>query len=281
MRAGHFKRNYENAGVLGRLIIRAACSLISVGIVQADSLKDQFDGLIPRRHIKRIYNAVDTAFYNNGPSATGDPMKVFFMGHISCAKGYCDILKALPAIAEKYPEIVFQFAGTKLQEERNIFFNQLTGEPLVCEDPDACYVTYIKDRFDKNYRYLGVVGEREKLKLFKECGIFLLPTYSEGFSMAILEAMAMGKAIICTPVGALGEIMVDGLHGLLLLPGDIERLKSHIVRLIEDPTLRHTMGAANRLYAVDNFTIEKISGQLGDCFEELLSTQRHGKRYHS
>ena len=77
-------------------------------------------------------------------------------------KGYCDILKTIPFVAGHYPEASFCFAGRKKDKERNFQFNQLNGRAIVWEDPEACYDQFIKNCFEKDYRYFG--GLREKIR---------------------------------------------------------------------------------------------------------------------
>ena len=270
MRAGHFKRSLESCSALEKTIIRFACSLVSLGIVQSKNLRDQFEGLIKDHKIVDIYNAIDTEKYSNEVPYVYDPNIILFLGHLSFAKGYCDILRAIPKIAKKYPAVCFYFAGTKLAEERNIYYDQLTGQRIMFEDPDECYDKYIRNVYEKNYKYLGVVDEPEKIDLFRKCNFLILPSYSEGLSMAILEAFSMAKPVVCTAVGALGEIVQDGVNGFVVPPGDIERLVRRVFTLLSDSEVRNRIALHNKLYARQTFDTNIIAKKLTDCFEKLL-----------
>nr|WP_054689097.1 glycosyltransferase [Desulfosarcina cetonica] len=170
------------------MLVKAACRRVSLGLVQAEVLKDQFAGLIPEERIQVVHNTVDTELYKNPVPERFTPKRVFFMGHLSCAKGYCDVLSAIPAVARRHPEVKFVFAGTRLETERNVFFNQLTGAPINCSPPHESLETLEASGFGRHHRYVGVVEEPEKLELLASCCLFLLPSYSEGFSQAVLEA---------------------------------------------------------------------------------------------
>lgn len=270
MRAGHFKRSLESCNTLEEAVIRFACALVSMGIVQSKTLRDQFEGLIKDHKIVEIYNAVDTEKYSNELPYAYDPNIILFLGHLSFAKGYCDILRAIPKIAEKYPAVRFYFAGTKLANERNIYYNQLTGQRIVFEDPDECYDKYIRNVYEENYKYFGVVDEAEKIGLFRKCNLLVLPSYSEGLSMAILEAFSMAKPVVCTAVGALGEIVQNGVNGFVVPPGDIERLVRRVLTLLSDSELRNRIALHNKLYARQTFDTKIIANKLADCFEKLL-----------
>lgn len=270
MRAGHFMHNYERLSTIEKTIIKAACSLVSLAFVQANCLKNQFKGLISENRIATVYNAIDVSLHQNPDPLEYSTCTVLFLGHLTYAKGYCDILKIIPAIAEKYPDIRFSFAGTKIKDERNVFHNQINGQPIHFEDPDECHDIFIKGKYDRNYEYLGIISGKEKLDRIKNCTVFVLPSYSEGFSMAILEALTLGKPIVCTPVGAMGEIIKDGVNGFLVAPGDLEGLKQAIERILGDSVLRNRMALSNLEYAKASFSKEVITSQIAKYFDNVI-----------
>ena len=270
MRAGHFRRNFEGGGRLARTIIRIACSLLSHGIVQSYSLRDQFAGLLPDHRVLSIYNAIDTDTYCDDRSRPYNPVMVLFIGHLARSKGYCDLLKVMPEIVQHYPRVEFHFAGTLVKQERNVTCNQITGEPLGPEDPEECFDRFIRGRYEDNYVYHGMADEELKLALLKKCALFVLPSYSEGFSMAVLEALSMGKPVVCTPVGALGEVVRPEVNGLVCMPGDLDGLRQSILRMLGDTDLMEQIGKRNATYVRETFSVEVISRQLGDCFDSAI-----------
>jgi len=270
MRAGHFKHNYLSMHLVEKLPIKAACRLVSLGIVQADSLKDQLKGLIDDNQIRSVYNVIDTTKFSNQDLHDYDKFVFLFLGHLSSAKGYCDLLKAIPLVAEKYPDVCFWFGGTRISEERNVFQNQLTGEALISEDPQYCYDKYIAGQNEKNYRHFGMVNEAKKIKLLKQCNALILPSYSEGFSMSVLEAMTIGKPVICSPVGALGEVVKDGVNGYIVEPGDIGALAKAIEKVLKNEEERNRMAIHNYKETREKFSQKIIGGQLAELFQELI-----------
>lgn len=270
MRAGHFRRNFENGGIVVRMFIRSACSLVSCGIVQANSLRDQFTGLLPDCKIVSIYNTIDTAKFNDDQKQSYHPEMVLFLGHLAQSKGYCDLLKVIPEIVEFNPKIRFHFAGTLIKRETNVTCNQITGERFALEDPEWCFDRYIRGHCEENYIYHGIAGEELKLSLLRECAIFVLPSYSEGFSMAVLEALSMGKSVVCTPVGALREVVKHEVNGLICQPGDIQGLKNNILELLKNKSLRDRIGGANAEYVRNNFAVDIISQELGNLFDSVI-----------
>lgn len=279
MRAGHFRINYNNFNSIFKWIVRKTIGLVNLGIVQADVLKNQFSGLIPDDKIASIYNSIDIdKFFNPAPTVY-DRNIIFYMGHLSFAKGYCDLLKALPLIASEFPEVVFCFAGTKLYKERNVHHNQVTGEQIEIESIDDVYDRHIKGKYEDHYRYLGIIDEPEKIEWFKRCNLFILPSYSEGFSMSVLEALAMSKPVVCTPVGALAEIVHDEAQGLIVNPGDISGFAEAIVTLMKNEEMRNKIAVNNGVYAREMFSINTIQSKLARLFRKVMGD--NGSRHAS
>lgn len=93
----------------------------------------------------------------------------------------------------------------------------------------------------------------ERDRLLAESDVFVLPSYNEGLSMALLEAMAWGLLPICTPVGSIPEVVTSGVNGLFVTPGDIPALAAAISRAVTDRDERMRLSAAARA------TVEPLS----------------------
>jgi glycosyltransferase involved in cell wall biosynthesis len=65
-------------------------------------------------------------------------------------------------------------------------------------------------------------------------------------AMSVLEAMAFGLCVVCTPVGALAEVVEDGVSALVVSPGDVEELAAALAKAISDPDLRRRLGQGAR-----------------------------------
>jgi glycosyltransferase involved in cell wall biosynthesis len=79
---------------------------------------------------------------------------------------------------------------------------------------------------------------------------------------AIIEAMATGLPVVATDVGAVGDVICDGVNGLLIPPRDIDRLGKALRQLLLDAPLRERMGRAGWHIAKDRFSAERAADQL-------------------
>jgi len=105
--------------------------------------------------------------------------------------------------------------------------------------------------------------------LLAEADLFVLPSRLEGLPVAILEAMAGNVAVIATPVGAIGDAIVDGETGLLVPPGDVPALAAAIVRLLDDPSLRLRLAANARARFESMFTIDRTADATAAMYREI------------
>ena len=80
-----------------------------------------------------------------------------------------------------------------------------------------------------------------------------MPSLSEGFPLAVLEAMMAGRAVVASRVGGIPEMIVDGETGLLVPPKDAGALASALAWLIASPSLRDRLGKAARSRAMQEF----------------------------
>jgi glycosyltransferase involved in cell wall biosynthesis len=108
--------------------------------------------------------------------------------------------------------------------------------------------------------------------------VAVLCSHAEGMSNALLEYMAAGRAIVATAVGAAPELIVDGVHGLLVPPGDAPRLAEAIGRLLSDRGLAQRLGIAARKRAWENYSRETMVRRFSDLYEGLISARGQSKR---
>ncbi|MBI4386898.1 MAG: glycosyltransferase family 4 protein [Elusimicrobia bacterium] len=91
-------------------------------------------------------------------------------------------------------------------------------------------------------RFLGELQRPEIWEPLRSCTVYVQPSRAESFGIALLEAMACGRAIVAARAGAIPEIIEDGKTGLLVEPADVEGLREGLLRLLRDAELRRRLG---------------------------------------
>ncbi|RPJ41130.1 MAG: glycosyltransferase family 1 protein, partial [Candidatus Latescibacterota bacterium] len=109
---------------------------------------------------------------------------------------------------------------------------------------------------------------------YKLLDVFVLSSVIEGFSLAILEAMALGLPVVCTDAGGNAEAVRDGVNGFLFRPGDVDRLAAGIRRLLSDAAFRTAVGAANREEAFRRFDVNETVRRTEEVYRSLIDIQR-------
>jgi len=115
----------------------------------------------------------------------------------------------------------------------------------------------------------GWIAGAEKEAWMRRTDVFILPSRNEGLPMAMLEAMAWGKALIVSPVGGIPEFVTDGVEGFLVPPDDIDAIADAIRKLAENPERRVQMGMAARR-RVEPLDIQNYRVRLGEIYQEAL-----------
>lgn len=273
-RGSNFHNFYDNQPAMFKRYIRAILNLSDVVIVQAQWIKNIFMELIPEERLRVIYNGIprEAVFGRNAypDSYSNNGIKVLYLNHLSVTKGLSVLLTAMQDIISEREGIDFIIAGDIVDNEKNIFFDRY-GNRIVFEDIRSRIKDAAKNKgFPNRIRFLGeVADEEQKRQILKTASIFVLPSYSEGCPLSVLEAMAAGLPVVSTPVGALPEIIKEGENGLFLKMGDAKDLKDKIYYLAANPGLREAMGENNRKLIETKLNLDIVVSQLCDIFRNL------------
>jgi glycosyltransferase involved in cell wall biosynthesis len=109
----------------------------------------------------------------------------------------------------------------------------------------------IRDRID----FPGWLTEKPIQALLRDADILVLPSYAEEMAMALLEGMAFGLCVVCTPVGAQAEVVDDGVSALVVPPGDVDGLTVALRRCVLEPELRHRLGQGARQVYIERYNV--------------------------
>ena len=168
---------------------------------------------------------------------------VTYVGRLESVKGVDDFLAAAVAAKKAEPSLHVQVAG---------WFAE--GHPLV-------------ERYRHEVTFLGL--RHDVAEVLGSTDVFVLPSYSEGLSNALMEAMSSRCACVATAVGGNVYLLQNGVSGLLFTPGDREELAAHLRRLAGDRAKRKSMGEAARKRIDEVFAWDVVGRQYLSLFREL------------
>jgi glycosyltransferase involved in cell wall biosynthesis len=212
------------------------------------------DRIDPAR-VRTIYNGLDLADWStlSGPANTEDKVIITTVGNIRRVKGHDVFIKAAATIVQNFPNVSFSIAGDVLEPD---YFQELQS---LVHDLD------LSGRF----HFLGSVNDlREHLS---SADIFVLASRSEGFSNAIVEAMAASLPVVATNVGGNAEAVIDGVTGFIVPSDEPAALSAAITRLISNPSQAQTMGEAGRNLVMEKFTTKAMMSKISACYQNLLA----------
>jgi glycosyltransferase involved in cell wall biosynthesis len=189
---------------------------------------------VPAERIEVVPNAVP------GPSCPGplhtvpgvahaevDGPCILFLGQLQQRKGVHDLIDALarPELAAQRWRAILAGGGP----DQNRYQEQARARGIL---PRICFP--------------GWLPRRETEGLLETASILVLPSYAEEMAMSVLEGMAYGLCVVSTPVGALAEVLDDGVSAVLVTPGDVDGLAAALSKCLADPELRRRVGRGAR-----------------------------------
>jgi len=168
-------------------------------------------------------------------------------------KGYEVMLRALPAIVRAVPTVHYVIVGS----DDNDYADRLRR---------VAHELKISD-------HVHIVGFQDPVKPFlASLDLYVHPALMEGFGIAVVEAMAMGKAVVATTTGGLPEVVAQGETGLLVPPGDAEPLAAAVVALLMDRARREQMGLCGKARAQERFSLDASVAHVEQLYGEVLGT---------
>ncbi len=244
---------------------RMADRLIDHFLVNAEAIKARIVARewIDPHAITTIYNGVDPKFFSsNGDGHHPAPVRAelglapeaFVVGsvaHFRPEKGYNVLLDALAMVKPQIPNLrVLIVGGGPLLDD---YRNRARTAGLAAE-------MLFTDGVPNVEHYLPAMDL-----------MCLVPISNEGFSNAILEAMAMGKAVIATDVGGNRESVQHGATGLIIPPNDPAAVAEAILALYRDASMRTLMGKNGRRRVEETFTLDNMIGRFEEFYDSCAT----------
>ena len=207
---------------------------------------------VPERKISVVVNGlnVDSA---NQRACTAAPRKVVVVANLRPEKGHEVLIDAATIVLKQFPEASFEIVGGG--PERDALVRRATTRGVLPA------FTFLGHQDDVTARLAAA-------------DLFVLPSRSEAFPNAVLEAMAAGLPIVASGVGGIVELIDDNRNGLLVQPGEPDALADRLCRLMADGETARRLGDAARADAHASYSFERMVAG----FESIYLTQlaRHG-----
>ncbi|WP_391116746.1 glycosyltransferase family 4 protein [Psychrobacillus sp. L3] len=249
-------RKIKKAG--NKLVLQCHCNIPS--LVNNKFSKSLFKRLIKNSDVVMVLNS-DSSLYikkmlnregvivsnfinnkvineSNYKNTANEIKTIIFVGHVLNSKGCCEIIE----VAKFFPQINFRLVGNISEDFEGILS-------------------------PKNVTFVGEISKDNVLIEMKNADLLLFPSHSEGFPLAVLEAMACGLPIIATPVGAIPD-MVESSGGILVDVGDVSGMIKAIQE-IYSPSIREQMSQWNQKKVKSSYTTEVVLTKICDIYEGI------------
>lgn len=210
--------------------------------------------------LRVVPNGIDATRFERGDGqvfrrrfpSTGEKT-VLYVGRLTQSKGVDVLLEGFSKLKRAVPDATLAIVGSG-DLRYGGYLRRLAGSLGVSD----------------SVTFTGRIPDWLLPHAYAACKTTVLPSYMEGFGLSVLESMASAKPSVATRVGGVPEVMVDGETGLLVPPGDAERLAGAMRTLLVDPELADRMGEAGRSVAKSHFTIEKMAEGTSEVYRECI-----------
>ncbi|MBX0327989.1 glycosyltransferase family 4 protein [Oscillochloris sp. ZM17-4] len=211
-------------------------------------------GVAPER-ISVLPNAVDLSGFERAGAA--QPLQintqlVLFIGQLVPRKAYDLLARAMPLVLREVPAARFVFVSHNRQCEDDL-------RRLVAEGGAG-----------HAFELRGRVSEEEKLALLGEAAVVAAPSRYEGFGIPLIEAQAIGAALVTSDVPACNELITHEHNGLLTAYGDPADLAAAIVRLLRDRALARRLGENGRREVFARYSADRLASDLEEIYASLI-----------
>ena len=221
---------------------------------------------VAHRRVHVIYNGLDLEHFDPPVEAATEEdavPRLLSVGRLVQQKGFDRLLEACALLRDRSVDFRCDIIGA-------------AAEPAETATAVRLRIQQRRLGLEDHVRFLGPLPLSHVLAELRETDVFVLPcvvTAHGGRDVtpnALLEAMAMRRAVITTPVGAIPELVDDGANGLLVPPGDAVALAGAIQRLLGDRPLRQRLGQAARRKVEERFDIRRNVERYAQLFRDAV-----------
>ncbi len=226
-------------------VLEGADALLIGGDSFAEEVSGRLGTAIERFTI--VPGAVDTARFSPGTPHDG-PVRLLYHGRVDARKGALDFLHALVDLPGEWTATISGIG------------------------PDLDAAKMLAETLGVRVTFSGYADYDDVPAIYAAHDVFVSPTYAEGFSNTILEAMACGLAVLsCRSVGVV-DCIRDGENGLLVEAGDVTALSHALGRLIADTELRRDLAGAALVECRATYGWDVVAARIVRVYDDLAGT---------
>lgn len=227
-------------------LLQQAAAVSSASKYTADKTAEYFSYQKP---ITVLYNGINTGIDLHGIEKKQH--QVIFTGALMVKKGIYQLMKA------------WNIVNKQISEARLLILGKGNIKPLI---------KLLNDEAKDSVMFLGHVWKDEVYQHLKESAVSVFPSYAEAFALAPLEAMACRTAVINANRTSGGELVNDGVDGLLIDPDNIEQIAASIIYLLQNPDIADRLAQKGNEKVKVQFSIEEITKQNINFYEAVISS---------
>ena len=247
------------AKILGWSSVRA-----QGGIAISQSVAEDAKLTLPKLSTVVMYNAIDVNYFSPQDSPSHSPLRVGLVATFARWKGQDVFLEAIAQLTQKYPDLnaTFYIVGGPIYKTQGSQFSQQELEEQASHLGISDKVNFLG--FQQNiveiYHWLDIVVHAS--------------TQPEPFGLAIVEAMACGKAVIVSQAGGASELFTPNEDAIGVPPGDSIALANAIAGLVNSSKKRRRLSEKARQTAVQRFNHQRLGQQLIDIYQVVIAASK-------
>ncbi len=214
--------------------------------------------------VRVVYHGVDTGLFSPRTSRLkvrsryglrDDEILIVNSGRLKPRKGQLELVRAFASICD--------------ERARLLIVGSLSSASIEYADSLEKEI----NRLDVGHRTIidRNVGYVDMPEVLAAADLVAQPSLAEGFSLAVLEAMSVGRPVITTRIASSAEMRLSSDNAILVAPGEVDELASALNELVDDRDLRLMLGRAGRKHVVDNFSLDNMIEQTDQAIRSLVA----------